>query len=321
MLPPSGCTSIRVSGPVGTEPNSVGLNMPDLELMHHYVTVVSSTLSDRPAIQDLWQIAIPKEALAHPFLMHGLLAISALHLAHNETETQARYRDLAMKHYNVTLLTFRPMLSQITNDNCHSLFAASSVVAIFALALPQTPGVDMLSSPIDEMIKISELGRGVYSLVKNASEWIKQGNLGPYLQLGIMQAQAALPRDVSEALARLRYEISASEEDENSKATYSAATALLEKAFKASALTVDDAGFAVVWLILVDHEYIDALKKKRPMAIIILAHYGVALHDSRHQWWSGKWGYQLVSAIYDSLNVESRGIIQWPAQRLRMDTA
>ncbi|TKA26840.1 hypothetical protein B0A50_04286 [Salinomyces thailandicus] len=57
--------------------------LQDMQLMHHYSTHVAHTsLGVREHIMYLWRDVIPQEALRHPFLLHGLLAMSAMSLAY-----------------------------------------------------------------------------------------------------------------------------------------------------------------------------------------------------------------------------------------------
>ena len=50
--------------------------------MHHYSNNVAKAHHGRgERVLHLWSEHIPAEAVKHPFLMHGLLALSALHVA------------------------------------------------------------------------------------------------------------------------------------------------------------------------------------------------------------------------------------------------
>ncbi|KAH8800573.1 hypothetical protein DL96DRAFT_1823926 [Flagelloscypha sp. PMI_526] len=64
---------------------SQGLPHYDLELLHHFTTTTALSLLDvygieSPPVLDIYQRYGPRLALAHLFLMHSLLALSALHL-------------------------------------------------------------------------------------------------------------------------------------------------------------------------------------------------------------------------------------------------
>jgi hypothetical protein len=57
----------------------------EMQLLHHFVTVVSHTFSaaDNPIVLDVWTKLVPRTALAarHAFLLNTVLAFSALHFA------------------------------------------------------------------------------------------------------------------------------------------------------------------------------------------------------------------------------------------------
>ncbi|KAK9239881.1 hypothetical protein V1525DRAFT_454572 [Lipomyces kononenkoae] len=55
------------------------LHMGQLELLHHFLTVTSPTLSD-VTDGDLWLTQIPRMAFQHDFLMYAMLTIAATHM-------------------------------------------------------------------------------------------------------------------------------------------------------------------------------------------------------------------------------------------------
>jgi hypothetical protein len=105
--------NIRVGKPNSEAAKQSGLStltlqMNDLELLHHYTTSTYLTLTqDSPEHEHVWQIVVPQLAVKHPFLMHGILASSALHLAHVLPERQQEYTVLAANHESMALPAFR----------------------------------------------------------------------------------------------------------------------------------------------------------------------------------------------------------------------
>lgn len=52
----------------------------DLELLHHYTTVLCVRASEDAQLRDIWQQDVIREALQHEFLLHGNLSLAAVHI-------------------------------------------------------------------------------------------------------------------------------------------------------------------------------------------------------------------------------------------------
>lgn len=57
------------------------LNLGDLELMMQWCNSTYQVLTRNERTDPIWRLHVPEEALSHPFLMHRILALSALHIA------------------------------------------------------------------------------------------------------------------------------------------------------------------------------------------------------------------------------------------------
>lgn len=74
-----------------------------MELMHHYSSYVSTVLVRRPEPK-YWNEVVPNDALQHPFLLHGLLAVSALSLACLRPAKIDEYLIFSDKHQGLALV-------------------------------------------------------------------------------------------------------------------------------------------------------------------------------------------------------------------------
>lgn len=82
------------SGPI-TVPKDLNnstteLNLGDLELLQNWTMGAYTGFGDKEGDEKLWQDEIPRMALAHPFLMRGILAVSALHMGRTRPEEKPR---------------------------------------------------------------------------------------------------------------------------------------------------------------------------------------------------------------------------------------
>lgn len=291
------------------------LHLHDLELMHHYSTVSYRTISDGSVLAAVWQIRVPKEAVTHPFLMHGLLALSALHLLelNEDNQRHQHYVNLATSHQSRALALFRRELNNITPSNCRAMFAFSSIAAILAFAFAHTTGAQPLPL-IDEIVQIFSLLRGIHEVIQAASEWFEK--IADLLPPKIECDPGSVPQEVRQNIAALltlnadvqRTELS---NDEQQACEHAIAELLVsfEKIYSQHGPLM-----AFRWPVLLKPLYISLLKERRPMALVILAYYCVPMHTLGNRWWLKNWGYQLLETIYQLLDTSWRDSIRWPVR-------
>lgn len=150
----------------------------DLELMHHFTATVCKTLSGRTEVQEVWGITFPQMAFSCDYLMHGILALSALHLATLKVENKGDYIDCSMSHLHCSLNIYKQVLPNIAADNCISLFALSSVVVAHVCALPI---VDEAGPSVERIITLFNMCRGVETILAPYTSLIQESPLNPML--------------------------------------------------------------------------------------------------------------------------------------------
>ena len=307
--------SVRPITPLQVFPD---LDIRALELMRHYTTTVCVTLSGRPLIQQTMGLVVPSEATTNSCLMHGLLALSALHLSQFDLKDQRYYRAAAVRHQNLALPSLRALLNNTTEHNCDATFAAATLILIFAIAFPQSSNDNRYDSfdSFKELFTVVELMRGVALITDQARHWILKGRLEPLLRLGSLDIPDSLPEHVEAALRRLELRNETVAQADVAKEACTAAISALRWTWGAVSFSRTDHGFAMLWLGMVERSYTGLLKAGNQMALTILAHYGVVLHGLRYQWWSREWGSQLVEAACGRLDANWQPWIQWPMKQV-----
>lgn len=85
----------------------------------------------RPGVRAVWMQYVPQQARKHAFLMHGILALSALHLAYLSGYQDSKYLQLCDKHQTIALKRFREILSgDIDPSVSDALFALSATISV-----------------------------------------------------------------------------------------------------------------------------------------------------------------------------------------------
>ncbi|OAX77750.1 hypothetical protein ACJ72_07948, partial [Emergomyces africanus] len=263
----------------------------------------------------IWQDALRRESLAHPFLLHGVLALSALSLAYRSRGTALNvyrrpYITVALGHHSRAVGLFQQ--ENIDETNFKAIILHSILLTIFAFGSPQLPTSSPTNTcrPVDQFHLVLLLSRGMQQAFCTATDWIddefkiivKPDDYTP-----------CLPDDAKAALWKLR--------QINEK--YELYTVYNEK--NAYSGTIDQIQFtlerihggarrpnpAVTWAVKVPPLYLELMRAYKPMALVLLAYYCVILHHLRGIWWVDGWSVPLLRAIWSSLDDEWRKPLRW----------
>jgi hypothetical protein len=128
-----------------------------------------------------------------------------------------------------------------------------------------------------------------------------------------------LPPDVIPALDALREKVSSTYSSERSS-IYLEAIQHLHKTFEAYEMNLKHLPIAFYWLVVLEHNYIDLLKQRDPMALVIFAHFGAVCQAASTLWWAKNWDSLILDAAYQELDDEWRPLISWPIQKIRART-
>ncbi|BCS21802.1 uncharacterized protein APUU_30027A [Aspergillus puulaauensis] len=77
---------------------------------------------------------------------------------------------------------------------------------------------------------------------------------------------------------------------------------------------------ALRWMFRVPPRYLELVREKNPLALIVFAHYCAVLHHLRDRWWMGDWGSRLVKEISQLLGPERMGSILWASDIVGIQT-
>jgi hypothetical protein len=295
------------------------LHLHDLELMHHYSTVSYKTLSEQNEFAVPFMIEVPKIALTHPFLMHGILALSALHLIYlNKGSDRCKgYVELATSHQTLALTLFRKELNNINPSNSQAMFAFSSIATVLAFAFSQSTGIQSLS-PVDEMLQVFNLCRGIHEILETTREWIQNSWVSKLLTSRRASNLRSLSPEKQEKL-ELVYKLNADFErtgfTPEEKVACEDAIAELSQSFQ-HIYSGYDSVTVFRWPIVIKPIFISALRDRRPMAMVVLAHYCILLHTLDDRWWLEGWTRQLLHSIYNILDAAWRDCIRWPVEEV-----
>ncbi|GFF58800.1 hypothetical protein IFM46972_11206 [Aspergillus udagawae] len=289
-------------------PGSSVLSLLDLELLHHWHTVTAEYLADAKPLQDIIRTVMPQEGLANPFLMHSVLAVSALHRAHSAPSDHGQmYAEAAMRHHSRSLALCTPLFKNITRQNCHALFALSCLVPVFVFA-SWSPRKNPRVPSLIAVVEAFRLIRGAASVVDKAKSWIEEGPLHPLLRVGRYQKPIATAAE--------RYALTLYAQLQSLDLTLpQAGPSLNSEPFTPDLdgsvknllhllhlyLQSGDSRAIMAWPVVVDLSYFDCLLRKERIALLTLAFYGYSLQILSGHWWLEGWGEFLLKLARDHL--------------------
>jgi hypothetical protein len=282
-----------------------------MELMHHYATSTSYTLSSGAAASVVWRLNVPQIAYSHEFVMRGILAMAALHIAHFKPEKRVFYVEQAMIHHQLALPVATAMLSNVNEDNCTALYLFSSMALLHALASPRKDSDFLIVDDADVSSWVYLL-RGLRSISDVAWQFIQNGPLAPIFSAGARRAELRNnpgPYDDFYNLNELQQYIKASSDNLDDTATYMEAIDELRKSLLVL-FTVGPAEYEVsdlfIWPYKVPDRYLSLLTQRDQFALIIYAYFCIPMKRLDSHWWIQGWAIHLIRQIYSLLNQENR---------------
>ncbi|OQO05283.1 hypothetical protein B0A48_09050 [Cryoendolithus antarcticus] len=316
--------------------------MLDLELMHHFMTHYFDVMTENFGMDLMWQSTLPQLGITAPYVMHGLLGFSALHMASIAPERAPLLRAAAVKHLDQALVSFREDCGPSTAENADAKFAFTWIVALFAFAIP--PAVP----PVDALVELFSLVKGMKSVAQDTMIWVAQGPFAPMLSDAFSDGSgvtadglildfsdafapgnnnqtslAPLPEGFDFGLNHLDFMIGMGAMIPEERRTCAVILAELKQLYTtvSKKRTQHCAVSAIVCFPQADPTaFISVIRRRRPQALVILAYYTVLLDLLDSRWWLQGWGRGVLRDVVANLGDEWKSWIEWPVQTVLMKT-
>ena len=105
--------------------------------MHHFTTYTYLTLATDKDARQMWHAIVPQLAYQHEFLMHALLACTALHMAYLDPDQYSELTIKARTYQDHALPLFRAAIPRVESETCDAILIFARLVAITAFALDE----------------------------------------------------------------------------------------------------------------------------------------------------------------------------------------
>lgn len=248
--------------------------------------------------------------------MHNILALSAVHNAHVRPNDKLLYRRLAAHHQCEAANGFRVAVQNISLENSTAVCTSAGITILSELGLfHQSQGED----PIHELLIKFNLIRSVIPLWQSSLHLLLTNRDSLILlKRDENEVDDAIPGDATMALMKLEELVRTLSATEQDKKVYRHAVKLLSWDFSLIFAQSRDFAQALRWGDMVNERYIELVKRKEPMALIILAHYCVLLFHATEQWCFEGWAGKVFQAIRASLEDPWPQSLDWAAAAMKI---
>ncbi|KAM5357910.1 hypothetical protein ACJZ2D_015784 [Fusarium nematophilum] len=275
-----------------------------------------------------YQVDIPREGLAQPYLMRMIMSLSSFHLAYLNKDKRAHYLLLANKHQILAVRGLRGALTRaVTPQNCHALWVSSIFLAISKFAF--TPTYEhhqgSCSSALLNLVNIFSMISGIVAIMRSSQELIRTGPFqGIFSQrLGFQYSRSDL-RDLLQSVSDLNKTVKSwgLDPDPNIQLALTSALESLDSCVADISNSPDYGSFPAeikilfVWPSRLSQTFLDLIKASHPLAVIVLAHYCCLIRWSGPAYWFCRgWGRPLADCVMSILeDSEWAHLAEWPVK-------
>lgn len=294
--------------------------MLDLELHHHFIYRYSRSLV--PVIQARDQVfeRILELGLSHDFLMHSLLALSALHLYHLYPSRSELF-ERACYLQGVAIQHVQPIIANLTQDDAIAALMFSSHTAAFGLAEfmlnPNHDGTD----PIDKIIECFQLSRGIKVIVSPHWGYLVQTWMHPLFDSpkGLEEKARASVASRFSTYSMVRSLAFGQDDPERRQCCLSAVEdvfAFIDITFNHRDQYLAPTYLIDGWVVQLPLAFKDMLVERKPIALIILAYWAVMTSINPRPWHLEGLAQVLIARIEMILGPEWSEFLRWPKEKI-----
>ncbi|PYI10309.1 hypothetical protein BO78DRAFT_415060 [Aspergillus sclerotiicarbonarius CBS 121057] len=312
---PGDLLSVADSTP-DTEKSSAGSYIANsekerLRLMNHYALHTSRSVTEitlpGDQNQSMWGDWVTELAFEHDFLLHGLLGLSALHLALRGVSRQ-KHTVMAIHHHDLGVALFRPHLSNVTPDNRDAVFAFSCVVALYTFGIHRSS--QPTENPINKIHHVFAMIRGSALFVKSDHGAMERSQWS-ILMLPCPFPSVKLPGEIEDMLSTILRRIPSTTSTAIRIDIYQPVIKTLRDSLAMAILYRRTKMTLSYFPVMCPPDFWAMVRTSEPLSLAILANYAVTLHWLRTNVWMQCWGKEIVDAIRQALPLEWHECIAW----------
>ncbi|KAL6713443.1 hypothetical protein ACLMJK_008908 [Lecanora helva] len=307
---------------------SLNLNLEHLELFHHFITITATAISAGSLTHDLWRMTVPQIALSHEWLMHGILAMAALHIAHLRPDMQSVYWKRALMHQDQAFQGQQKALTNPTPENADALFAFTLVVIFLSFASEKAlQGVGDMGYPLQAATRCLHMLRGIRAIDPAVKSFVERGPLAHLASLhprNIRSNPTFRELSTEDHFSKLlvfsstNADVNEDYEMSDTESYASAASSLRASFLKVEAVPEGEPMTPPIWhwAVRLHPSFVTRISERQVVPLILTAHWCVLLAQVQHYWFIQGWIDQTMAEIGACLAGEHHGWLDWPRSQI-----
>ncbi|KAI5360179.1 putative zn(2)-C6 fungal-type DNA-binding domain-containing protein [Septoria linicola] len=340
-------TSLNVDQFV-TAPAGPTFDLFDLELWSYWSTTICFSFADDDAGDIAWQQNITKIAFKHAYVAQLMLAASALHMSRHDESRKVQCVARSNSLQSSAINGMMGVMAAGTGTNPTELWVAACMLVFCSFGKGPQPGQYMVYSDEGEPEWLGLL-QGVKSILEQHRAAIfpeVRPSFDPDENIDRRIDPDEILPGLTTQFERIRKSIETLEAEDSSFSKYLNALEGLYECFAgvfehrpANLQEILDGGksdhkllsamkvrgrsdvklcthLVFAWIYRCREDYLSSVQTRRPMALVILAHYCVLLSLLKDVWYMEGWVDHIMTAVKRDLHPSYQHWLEWPLEHL-----
>lgn len=301
------------------------ISLDDLQLFHHFIISTCRTISEDATGRDLWRIHAAKWSLSFRSIQHLILALSSLHLSHEEPSRRDEYVQKADDHFTFGLRSVTAVLADLDSQTCQQVYVSAVLICLVYFGRGPRIGEYLVFSdhgPAEWRVLLN----GVRLIVQSYRNEVFTGVLLLNSQPTAHNISPMLSDETESHLSHLREVRRMVEREANSEGDIAMFNVVMDD-LQSAVVEVNEkrsaqcspVGLTQVlmgWVYRLPDDFVNQLERKESIPLIILAHWAMLLKHMQSVWYMKGWDKHVVRGVQVSLQSQFHHWIQWPMQQV-----
>lgn len=301
---------------------NLNLQITQMQLIHHHITVTSKTLSHSTEAEHVMSTILVREAFKHTYLLYATLALSSLHLDYlGDPEKPSGYwLQHSEAYHEAALKAFRETVRDINSSNFKPILMFAGLIFPYTcfVSISRSSDVDQA---LENILSQMHLTRRIRPVLSACYEEMKSSELRHIIPSDIQQVAWETEESPTKTeLTQLRKfsEVVHHVYPSDIVDAYAYAIRILELIFDVTERSSRPPSDALlkIWIHFVSDRYMELLSERQPGSLIIFAHFAVMIHRAEHYWYFQGVAEQVLRIAEHMVPTEWKSWLDWPKEQI-----